>query len=166
MLMIWVLFACTLPHSEEYKLRGININNLKGKRHISEFIGSNHECEKWLTPKVEQWVVATKNLQKSQKVDTSTGWYTPEWPSASQPNGSTYSVLCQELHHFLSQSRKYPARREDFLPALLDVMADDILVEMRTLLAQSVRNGRIGIRRPTATESAPAMFNTSMAACL
>ena len=76
-----------------------------GARYVGGFIGTQHELDKWLQPKVDGWVSSVKTLARVAK-----RYPRPHLPVSDCPSrmsGSTFSGYCRILKSSSPPSNKH-----------------------------------------------------------
>ena len=139
-----------------FAAQNFNINFTRGKRYLGGFVGSLVEREVWLCPKIDLWVAAIHSLALIARRYPQTAYaglvisLQAEWQYLCRavPDVEQYLTLIEEELH------------STFLPALFGSKVDQ---EFRQLLANSVKQGRLGVRDPVV--SAPDIFAASQEGC-
>jgi hypothetical protein len=131
----------------------------RGHRYVGGFVGSKAMRDRWIEPKIEEWVHGVKELSKVAQ----------RYPQTAYA-GFTQSLQSewQYISRCVAGSEEFLQPGEDaiceyFLPAILQEPADNIDDEFRTLLGHGVKQGGITVRNPTLTASR--LFESSEAAC-
>jgi hypothetical protein len=124
---------------------GLNIKWSRGQRYVGGFVGSEKMRERWITPKVEEWVAGIGKLAEVGR----------RYPQSAYVGlvhclQAEWQYVCRvepEMGPYLAPVEN--ALRNVFIPALLDLKRGDTINDgFRLLLARGIKSGGLAIRNP------------------
>jgi hypothetical protein len=138
------------PKAEEAEARatfeaaGLHVNFYHGKCYMGDFVGSEAMLERWLDPKVRQWVAGVEILARIVSRFPQTAY-----ASLTSSLQAKWQYICRIIpgaEHYLGPIES--AIYEKFIPALLEV-SDPVDNTFCQLLMQGVTMGGLGLCNPT-----------------
>ncbi|KAL7474735.1 hypothetical protein ACHAW6_000694 [Cyclotella cf. meneghiniana] len=155
----WVI----CPLSSEVRARqvfdnaSLPVSYCRGRRYVSEFVGSRTTRDEWLSPMIQKWVTGIKRLAA-----IATRFPHSSYTSLVSCLSAEWQYICRMVPDV--GPRLMPveqALRTKFLPEITG-FTDPINDELRTLLGNRVKTGGLTIRDPTVT--AASLYSTSVKA--
>jgi hypothetical protein len=127
-------------------LAEFQFTRLEGSRYVGGFIGSPESLDRWLEPKIQDWVFGVKTLAKVAK-----SFPQAAYAGLAKSLQSEWQYLQRVVPGVAERFRPIEeALAGTFLPALLATAAADV-APLRDQFALSVRHAGMGIPDPTQT---------------
>jgi hypothetical protein len=131
---------------------------VRGHRYVGGHVGSKAMLEAWVGPMVEGWVFGVQLLAKASKKYPQSAY-----AGFTQSLQAEWQYLCRCVPGVGPQLQPVEdAIRECLIPALMEVQPNFVDGDLRSLLANGVKQGGLNIRNPV--EGAEALHEASSAA--
>ena len=140
------------PLADEPKLKALFANLdlpvtwTRGQRHVGGFVGSTAMQDRFVEPKVADWVHGVEVLAKISRTHPQTAYH--GFTMSLQAEWQYMARVVPGLEAYMQPVED--AIQQSLIPALLGVPVADVTPDFRLLLANGVKQGGLNIRNPIA----------------